>query len=458
MGAYTALLLLHLVYLTSGDQLHTVFEWNQLDFQYPSPEARQQAIDSKTFIPENNLPMGVEVFEDRLFVTVPRWKDGVPSTLNYVSLKDNTTTSPKLIPYPSWAAHSIGNDGKPPEIISPFRVRVDKCQRLWVLDSGKMGSLDPNATRHTPSIIVYDLKTDNLLRRYQFPADQVKEESGFANIAIEDGDCDNTFAYAGDVGKAGIVVYSWEKNESWRITHHYFHPDPLACDFSVKGYNFSWTDAIFGIGISAPNSDNYSTIYFHPMASYNEFSVSTEFLRNKSLADANFNAFKLLGSRGPNAQSSAAFVDPKTGVLFYSLVNLNAVACWRTSNKEYTMKNQGRISMNDTTMIYPTDIKVDYNQNLWILSNRLPIWMYGKLDPADVNFRVFTAPVLDAISHTACDVTPRSDILDKFVKNVKNATAKIAAKIRPNSGASFMPMSFVSLVLLSWLVSSTESN
>ncbi|KAI8436490.1 hypothetical protein MSG28_010047, partial [Choristoneura fumiferana] len=344
-----------------------------------------------------------------------------------------------------WAAHSIGNDGKPPEIISPFRVRVDKCQRLWVLDSGKMGSLDPNATRHTPSIIVYDLKTDNLLRRYQFPADQVKEESGFANIAIEDGDCDNTFAYAGDVGKAGIVVYSWEKNESWRITHHYFHPDPLACDFSVKGYNFSWTDAIFGIGISAPNSDNYSTIYFHPMASYNEFSVSTEFLRNKSLADANFNAFKLLGSRGPNAQSSAAFVDPKTGVLFYSLVNLNAVACWRTSNKEYTMKNQGRISMNDTTMIYPTDIKVDYNQNLWILSNRLPIWMYGKLDPADVNFRVFTAPVLDAISHTACDVTPRSDILDKFVKNVKNATAKIAAKIRPNSGASFMPMSFVSL-------------
>ncbi|KAI8436492.1 hypothetical protein MSG28_010047, partial [Choristoneura fumiferana] len=259
---------------------------------------------------------------------------------------------------PIWAAHSIGNDGKPPEIISPFRVRVDKCQRLWVLDSGKMGSLDPNATRHTPSIIVYDLKTDNLLRRYQFPADQVKEESGFANIAIEDGDCDNTFAYAGDVGKAGIVVYSWEKNESWRITHHYFHPDPLACDFSVKGYNFSWTDAIFGIGISAPNSDNYSTIYFHPMASYNEFSVSTEFLRNKSLADANFNAFKLLGSRGPNAQSSAAFVDPKTGVLFYSLVNLNAVACWRTSNKEYTMKNQGRISMNDTTMIYPTDIKI----------------------------------------------------------------------------------------------------
>ncbi|XP_063364137.1 protein yellow [Cydia amplana] len=451
-----SLLLLSLACLASSDKLHLVFEWSQLDYQYASPEARQQAIASKTFIPENNIPMGVEVYEDRLFVTVPRWKYGVPSTLNYVNLKDNSTKSPKLIPYPSWAAHSIGSDGKPPEIISPFRVRADKCGRLWVLDSGKMGSLETNATKFSPSIIVYDLKTDNLLRKYTFPADQVKQDSGFANIAVEDFDCEKTFAYAGDVGKAGIVVYSWEKNESWRISHHYFNQDPLACEFNIKGFNFTWDDAIFGMGLSAPNSDNYSTLYFHPMASFNEFAVSTEFLRNKTLAEANFNSFKLLGSRGPNAQSSASFVDPKTGVLFYSLVNLNAVACWRTSNKEYTMKNQGRISMNDTTMIYPTDIKVDSNQNLWVLSNRLPFWMYGQMNPADVNFRVFTAPVLEAISHTACDVTARSDILDKFLGNVKNATAKIASKIKPNSGTSFAPMSFVALVMLSLFVSSTE--
>ncbi|CAG9786523.1 unnamed protein product [Diatraea saccharalis] len=454
MGRIKLFIILQLVYLSSCmDQLHIVYEWKQLDYQFPSEEARKQALESKSFIPENNIPMGLEVYEDRLFITVPRWRNGVPSSLNYVNMKDNTTTSPKLIPYPSWAAHSTGQDGKPSEIISPFRVRADKCGRLWVLDNGKIGNLENNTVKYPPAIIIYDLKTDNLIRKYVFPEDQVKEDSGFANIAVEDMDCANTYAYAGDLGKPGIVVYSFDKNESWRITHHFFHPDPLACDFSVKGNNFSWTDAIFGIGISAPNPDNFSTLYFHPMSSYNEFAVSTEYLRNQSIADDNFEAFKVLGSRGPNAQSSVSFVDPKTGVLFYSLVNLNAVACWRTSNKDYKMKNQGRIYMNEETMVYPTDIKVDYDDNLWILSNRMPIWMYGKLNQSDINFRVFSAPVLDAISHTACDVTARSDILDKYKNKFLNITNKIASKFQPSAGASISPVTFAA-ILCSWLIAS----
>lgn len=372
-------------------------------------------------------------------------------------VSDNTTTSPKLIPYPSWAAHSMGSDGRPSEIISPYRVRADRCGRLWVLDSGKIGSLENDTVKNPPSIIVYDLKTDNLLRKYFIPDDQVKLETGFANIAVEDRDCQNTYAYAVDVAKAALVVYSWEKNESWRITHHYFNLDPLAGDYSVKGFNFSWDDALFGIALSAPDSEaNYSTLYFHPMTSFNEFAVSTEYLRNQSVAEDNFNAFRLLGSRGPNAQSSVSFLDPNTGVLFYSLVNLNAVACWRTSNKEYIMKNQGRIYMNDETMIYPSDIKVDYNHNLWILSNKLPFWMYQTLNPNEVNFRIFSAPVLSAISHTACDITPRSDILEKFVN--KNITNKIVSIIKPNSGTSVIPMSIVTMALVSLIISFSRLN
>lgn len=68
------------------DNLQVAYQWKQLDFDYSNESDRQAAIDSKEFIPENNIPVGLEVFGDRLFITVPRWKPGVPASLNYVKL------------------------------------------------------------------------------------------------------------------------------------------------------------------------------------------------------------------------------------------------------------------------------------------------------------------------------------------------------------------------------------
>lgn len=68
------------------DNLNVAYEWKELDFDFPSPEARRVAIEMGEFIPENNLPLGLEVYGDRLFVTVPRWKSGVPASLTYIHL------------------------------------------------------------------------------------------------------------------------------------------------------------------------------------------------------------------------------------------------------------------------------------------------------------------------------------------------------------------------------------
>ena len=35
---------------------------------------------------EDNLPLGLEVAGDRLFITVPRWKRGVVASLNYIKI------------------------------------------------------------------------------------------------------------------------------------------------------------------------------------------------------------------------------------------------------------------------------------------------------------------------------------------------------------------------------------
>lgn len=117
------------------------------------------------------------------------------------------TQSPALKPYPSWSAHRMSDEV--PEIISPFRVRADACGRLWVLDTGVENIVaEANATVLSPTrLLVYDLHNDNLLRSYKFPEDHIKDGSFFASIAVEDEDCDDSFAYSADLGKPGLVSY-----------------------------------------------------------------------------------------------------------------------------------------------------------------------------------------------------------------------------------------------------------
>lgn len=386
------------------DNLRVAFQWKQVDFAYPSNESRQAAINSREFVPENNIPLGLEVYQDRLFITVPRWKSGVPASLTYIKLTD-PMDSPKLRPYPNWEAHKLprSEGGDPPEIVSPFRIRADQCGRLWVLDTGIADRLGDTKIYTPPQLLIYDLHNDALLRSYRFPKDQLSSGSFVATITVEDDNCQDSYAYVGDIGQPALLVYSWDKHISWKIKHHYFNIDPLAGDFNVAGISFSWRDGLFGIALSAPEADGYSTMYFHPMTGIHEFSVSTKILKDPSLAEKSFHEFKVLGSRGPKGQSSVSFLDKKTGVLFYSLVNLNAVACWRTTNPSYTMESQGRVFMSNVTMVFPNDIKVDANNNLWVLSDRLPIFMYSRLNESDVNFRILTAPVADAIRNTSCD-------------------------------------------------------
>jgi hypothetical protein len=342
-----------------------------------------------------------------------------------------------LKPYPSWSAHQKSAD-ESPEIVSPFRVRADNCGRLWVLDTGKENVIEENnVTVLSPTrILVYDLHNDNLLRSYNFPAEHVKEESFFASLAVEDDDCDNSFVYSADLRKPGLVVYSWKTQNSWRMTHNFFHPEPLAGNFSINGISFQWDDGLFGLALSKPQADGHPILYFHPFVSTDEFQVSTRFLKDENLAKSSeiYNEFKKVGSRGSNGQSNAEFLDKNTGVLFYTLPNLNAIACWKTTTKEYNVKSQGRIYMNPVLMEFPNDVKVDDQSRLWVLSDRLQKYIYSSLDTQEVNFRILTASVRDAIDHTACDVKtkPLKDVINKlgdFINPTKAPAGKSSAGV-----------------------------
>ena len=60
------------------------------------------------YIAYNNVPMGVTHFNGRLFITMPRRRTGIPSTLNVIDLgSKKLTQSPLLTGYPSYEINAL---------------------------------------------------------------------------------------------------------------------------------------------------------------------------------------------------------------------------------------------------------------------------------------------------------------------------------------------------------------
>lgn len=57
-------------------KLEERYSWSQLDFVFPSQAMKEVALAAGTYIPTNALPVGIEHWGSKLFVTVPRWRDG----------------------------------------------------------------------------------------------------------------------------------------------------------------------------------------------------------------------------------------------------------------------------------------------------------------------------------------------------------------------------------------------
>jgi len=357
--------------------------------------------------------MGANHYKGRLFVTVPRRRLGIPSTLNFISTKSTKGTGPSFRPYPDIQTNELNPSLEPDEhrIISVYRTHVDACNRLWFVDTGLL-EYPKNFTQvQRPSIWVYNLENDQFVSRFELPESIVQRGNGLASITVDvnPAHCDNAYAYIPDLSNYRLYVYSFAQDHIWSFAHNFFSFDPTQGDFNIAAQSFQWNDGIFSITLGAPNRDGYKTAYFHPMASTSEFAVSTQVLQNETAASRSNHGddFKFLGNRGPNTQSTMHQFDPTTGVIFYSQIGLNGVSCWNTA-KPFSEQNHALLVSDADRMIYPSDLNVDEDGVIWVMTNTMPLFIYSQLDPNQFNFRVWRQPAADAIRGTVCDMTRRS--------------------------------------------------
>lgn len=53
---------------------------------------------------------------------------------------------------------------------------------------------------------------------------------------------------------------------------------------------------------------------------------------------------------------------------------------------------------------FVNDLKIDSDrQNIWVVSNNLPIFIYARLDYSQINFRLLRANIQRAVAKTICD-------------------------------------------------------
>lgn len=133
--------------------------------------------------------------------------------MNYINLANAANEkSPKLIPYPDWPTNLIKIDGENPTdaasstaeeapaapgatttkqinnsatIFSAFQIRVDECSRLWVMDTGLTDILGNQKQIAPPKLVIFDLKTDKLIRQSPLDENHIRRNSFFANVVSE---------------------------------------------------------------------------------------------------------------------------------------------------------------------------------------------------------------------------------------------------------------------------------
>ncbi|XP_068627226.1 L-dopachrome tautomerase yellow-f2-like [Battus philenor] len=373
-----------------------VFAWKQLTYNIDG----QIDEEGRFFVQYNNVPMGVELVGERLFVTVPRRRHGIPSTLNYINMKtDSNTRSPSLRPYPSL--------GQSRDLTSVYRTRADECGRLWMVDTGLLEIPDAPQQVQAPAIVVYDLSTDKQILRYQFKESDIpaaNTPTGLASITVDIGDdCANAFAYVPDLTTFGLIVFSLRERDSWRLNHNYFYLSPTAGNFRIAGQSFQWSDGIFSLTLTESGADNCRTAYFHPLASFEEFSVSTCVLKNKTAGqDSDFwRKFSKVGDRGQDSQSTMHGYHAGTRTVFFAEIGRDSVSCWGTG-QVLTPNNVVILAQDRQLMSYPSDLHVTGDE-VWVMANTLPRFGYSMLDTNEYNFYIYRGYVNNLIAGTVCE-------------------------------------------------------
>ncbi|XP_017144704.1 protein yellow [Drosophila miranda] len=395
-------------------KLHRVYEWKNIQYGFPSEREHEEVLRSGRYNPDSPIPIDIDVYYPpqggavRHFITTPRFGQGVPYSLAYVTQVQRENGS-EIQAYPSYDWHKT-HGGDCDGLTSVYRVHIDACGQMWILDSGEIEFVQHCA----PQVVVIDLATNQLIHRYRLPEDTFKAKvSRFVTILadIQDpppqGVCKDAYVYMADPTSKAIVVYDVKGNRSWRVENKFTYPDARFGTHTVAGESFELLDGALALAITPNGLGLRRHLIFHALSNELELAIPLDVLQNSTRwqqgISSSLQEFVTLGRRGVQC---AAHAVSRRGFWFCGFLEPIGIFGWNIQTP-YARPNLKLLALNPDTLQFVSGMKIvtrpsDGQEELWLLSNRLQKVFGGTIDYKEINYRVQRCDVDDMLQGRGC--------------------------------------------------------
>ncbi len=244
------------------------------------------ALASGDYVPQNNVITGVSAYQDRVFLCVPRWRSGVPSTLNELSFDPQNGTA-VLNPFPSWSWNT--------DILHYVQaIFVDQARgTMYIIDTGRenffnsdamLTTINRAASLYVISIPVAGSEAVTVLYNVTFPDEILPFNSSFLNdIRAHPAYPERVFMTDTNVaGRGAIIVADLKTGFQRRLeAQQTFAQSGFVVVVSGTAYP-TIQNPVDGIAISPDGS----LLYFSCVDGSNIFAVPTNALLSASTSEA----------------------------------------------------------------------------------------------------------------------------------------------------------------------------
>ena len=349
------------------------------------------------------MPAGVKVSSNgTIFVSIPRWWNNVPATLNVLENSNNNIGL--FRPFPSFEGNEAHN---PSALQAVLGFEIDKHDNIWALDQALInGTNVPGAAK----LNKYSIE-GKLLLSYNL-TDYIDPVHSFLNDLVID--TENDFIYISDSGGnyPGFIVIDLNKqtNNIWRtLTNHPSTIPDSTLWVVINGKRVYDTGPIYtgvdGIALSCDRR----TLYYTPLSSRTLYSIATKSLREAKTKDPSSSVVKL----GYKRSASDGLIAGAKGHLYITAIEENRVYKVRdiTSNPTNFYYASFSHVIDSPKAVWPDTLGFHNSKNqLYAMCNQLQNFTVGLINyekPAngDANFYLWVADVDDYSYQYGCDLS-----------------------------------------------------